>query len=284
MFEWTAACCVGQGLTVSVPHNLIVVSNFTTYALDVHSLTNGALLHSIPLRVAGERVTSLLYGGLCTSADGDRVLVAEFEADRVREVHLPTRCPVRVIGAQVLSKPMFVDCNAAHIVVSEAFSRVTVLAWHDGSVLARFGDVCGADNSIQSLRGIRLLADGTGVIVADLGSHRVCVFTLTGELVTATAASTQLLFPSAVVESPSDACVVVACYTKPLLKVSLSHGSVVDTFGRHGSARCEFNYPCAMAALPEGGLLVREHDSKRLQMFHGLVLRMAWIAVCAQVC
>ncbi len=54
----------------------------------------------------------------------------------------------------------------------------------------------------------------------------------------------------------------------------------MDMFGRYGEDQGEFKEPCALAALSNGGLVVRECYIGRLTSFKGLTLRFVWIAAC----
>jgi hypothetical protein len=51
-------------------------------------------------------------------------------------------------------------------------------------------------------------------------------------------------------------------------------------YGKEGGGNGEFNVPSALAALPDGGMVVREWDGERFQVFRGFELRKAWITVC----
>ena len=80
-------------------------------------------------------------------------------------------------------KPNFVDCNDVVIVVSHPGSHlVSVLAWHDGALLARFGGAGSGAGQLQCPCALALLperdSDGSGVRIAvpDYNNHRLCVF------------------------------------------------------------------------------------------------------------
>ena len=56
-------------------------------------------------------------------------------------------------------------------------------------------------------------------------------------------------------------------------------GAVLDVLDSTVSSAIQLDEPYALAALPEGGLVVRTH--KRLHVFKGLNVRLAWITACA---
>ena len=83
----------------------------------------------------------------------------------------------RVFG-QGYGGPHYVDCNGVHVAVSEWVGQsVSVLSYADGSLVHRFGS-----KLVRSPRGVKLLADGSGVIVADYHNHRVVLLSLVDNL------------------------------------------------------------------------------------------------------
>ncbi len=56
-------------------------------------------------------------------------------------------------------------------------------------------------------------------------------------------------------------------------------GAVMDVFGSTVTSAIQLKVPYALAALPEGGLVVRALE--RLYVFNGLNVRLAWITACA---
>ncbi len=199
--------------------------------------------------------------------DGDSVLVAEYHNNRVQQVRIVDGSWVRFIGDGVLQAPDFVECNADVIVVSEGFHRISVLSWADGSVRAQFGSRGSGPGQLKFPCGIQLLADGIGLVVADSGNHRLCVFTLSGEFVAAIGSAKQALNePCDVLELTSDGSFIVTNRRGHHLTRISRDGTVVGVYGKHGSGDGEFNQPVSIAALPDGALLVRELDGRRFQV------------------
>ncbi len=266
-------CAHGLGMCVSLKHGLVIVTDDGTMQLHVHSLDDGSLVRTIGSKGSGKGQFNFVCGGLCVSPDGDSVLVAEYYNDRVQEVNIMDSSWVRFVGEGVLRQPEFVDCNADVISVSEDCHRLSVLSWLDGSLLAQFGSYG------TGPPGVRLLVDGSGLVVADRLNHRLCVFKLNGEFVQAMGREEQgLSCPQDVLEC-NDGFIVANYWAHNLMKVSAA-GEVVGVYGTEGSGNGEFNGPSALAALPDGGLVVRECAGERFQVFHGLVLRVDWITAC----
>jgi hypothetical protein len=164
-------------MCVAVQHGLFAVSDSEADQLHMYSLVDGTLVRSVGSKGNGKGQFSFYLGGLCVSPDGDSVLVAEDMYNRrVQEVRIMDGSWVRFIGIGVLKKPEYVDCNADVIAVSESSNhRISVLSWMDGSVRARFGSFGSGPGQLFSPRGVRLLADGSGVVVVDMNNHRLCV-------------------------------------------------------------------------------------------------------------
>lgn len=268
---------------VSLKHQLVILSDYSTRQLHMYSLVDGSLVRSIGGLGSGKGKFKFSRGGVCVSPDGDSVLVAEWFNERLQQVRIVDGSWVRFVGRGVLGYPDYVDCNADAIAVSEIHPRcrISVLSWVDGSVRAQFG----SDPAQLNLpRGLRLLADGSGLVVVDQGNDRLCVFTLGGELVKTMGGMDQgLQYPSDVLERARDGCLIVAnTYGSNLIGFSRD-GAKTWRFGRRGCGPREFNMPNALAALPEGGLVVLEWEGGRFQVFHGLDLRKAWITACVAV-
>jgi hypothetical protein len=259
-------------MCVALKHGLVIVSEYNSSGgsqLHMHSLADGSLVRRIGSKGSGKGQFNFGCGGLCMSPDGDSVLVAEAVNNRVQQVRIVDGSWVRFVGEGVLDKPQCVDCNADVIAVSEwGCHRISVLSWADGSVRAQFGSLGSGPGQLYYPRGVRLLADGSGVVVADSENHRLCVFRLSGEFVAAVGSREQgLSGPFDVLECASDGSFIVANYGSPnLIKLSRD-GSELEVYGKGGDG--EFTDPTALAALPDGGLVVRERDGARFQVFGG---------------
>jgi DNA-binding beta-propeller fold protein YncE len=271
MFARKAACARGLGMCVAVKHGLVIVSDSSTWgALHMHSLADGSLVRRVGSKGSGREQFNFDCGGLCVSPDGDSVLVAESGNNRVQQVRIVDGSWVRFIGEGVLKEPQFVDCNADVIAVSEDCHRISVLSWADGSVRAQFGSRGSGPGQLNWPCGVRLLADGRGLVVADKENHRLCVFTLSGEFV-ATVGSRQqgLSLPYDVLECASDGSFIVASFSSHKLVKLSRDGAKVGVYGKFGDSNGEFIYPTALAALPDGGMVVREWEGARFQVFGG---------------
>ncbi len=274
-------CSYGYGMCVALKHRLIIVSDDYTKQLHMYSLDDGSLVRSIGSRGSGKGQFNFGGGGLCVSPDGDSVLVAESDNNRVQQVRIVDGSWVRFVGEGVLSQPEFVDCNADVIAVSEWCHRISVFSWADGSVRAQFGS---GGSGPGQLNGpcARLLADGSTVVVADCFNHRLCVFALSGEFVAVMGSREQgLNGPLDVLECASDGSFIVANFGSDNLVKVCRAGEVLDTHSKCGKDEEEFNGPTALAALPGGGLVIR--DGAKVHVFHDLALRATWVFACVTV-
>ena len=275
-------CSYGYGVCVAMKHGLIIVSS-QPGLLCMYSLDDGSLVRSVGGAGSGAGKFSFICDGLCVSPGGGSVLVAERYNNRVQEVAIVDGSWVRFVGEGVLKWPQYVDCNADVIAVSETgLHRISVLSWHDGTLLTQFDSYGKGPGQLRLPRGVRLLGDGSGLIVADSNNDRLCVFGLTGEPVSTIGSKEQgLSFPYDVLECASDGGFVVAnCGPRNLVKVCRA-GEVLDTHSKCGKDEEEFNGPTALATLPGGGLVIR--DGAKVHVFHDLALRATWVSACVTV-
>jgi hypothetical protein len=290
--DFMVACAFGYGMCVSLAHGVIIVSEFDTYGghlLHVYSLLDGSLVRTMGVKGSGKGEFHYDSGGLCVGPDGDSVLVAEKDNDRVQQVWIADGSWARFVGQGVLKKPQFVDCNTDAVVVSEDCLRISVFSWADGSVRAQFGnDMAQLDYTF----GIRLLADGSGFVVADYYNHRVCVFTFGGELVATLGDKRKgkekgLCLPHDVMECAADGGFLVANLGGNELVKFSRDGAKVASYNKKTSGIYEFDSPFALAALPDDGVVVRGYArdcidayAGRIQVFRGRGLRKTWVTAC----
>ncbi len=284
------ACSRGYGLCVSLKYGLVVVSDINSSQLHVYLLGDGSLVRTIGSHGSGKGQFHFSFGGLCTSPGGDSVLVAECNNDRVQEVRIletddTSRC-IRLVGVGVLRWPEYVDCNADFIVVSGGCYRMmSVLSWRTGDCVSQFGRYGGGGGPGQLIRpcGVRLLVGcpTTRLVVADSGNHRLCVFRLSGEFVGALESTGRVLNIPCDVLVEGGSFVFVNFGTDNVVKMS-SAGEVVGVYGGTTiPGERGFNEPISLAALPDGGMVIRERAGCRFQVFSGLACRALWIALCA---
>jgi hypothetical protein len=156
-----------------------------------------------------------------------------------------------------------------------------VLSWADGSVRAQFGSDGSGPGQLLWPRGIRLLADGSGVVVVDHSNHRLCVFALSGEFVAAVGNRQQGLdYPRDVLERVSDSSfIVINLYYHRLVKLSQA-GVKTGVFGKKGDGNGEFNFLSALATLPNDGCLVVDYNNQRVQHLAHLHAKLTWMRAC----
>jgi hypothetical protein len=269
VFARKVACAGGYGVCAALKHGLIIVSEFKGDGgslMHMHSLADGSLVRSIGSKGSGKGQFNFGCGGLCVSPDGDSLLVAEAHNNRVQEVKIVDGSWVRFFGRDALDKPQFVDCNADVIAVSQDRHRISVLSWAAGGVLAHFGSYGTGPGQLRLPRGVRLLGDGSGLVVADYSNDRLCVFSLSGALVKYVGSKElELNRPTDVLECVSDGSFIVANPGGNHLSKMSRDGVVLGVYGKQGLGNGEFDRPSALAALPDGGLIVRE--DKQLQVF-----------------
>ena len=279
----TVPCVFSLGMCVSLKHRLVIVARYDG-TLWMYSLDDGSAVCSIGSKGSGKGQFNFLRGGMCMSPDGDSVLVAESYNHRVQEVCIADGSWVRFVQHGAMWTPQYVDCNASVIAVSESslvFARISVLSWRDGRVLAQFGSYGSDPGQLYNPHGVRLLADGSGLVIADASNSRLCVFSLAGEFVRALGSKERgFSEPVDVVECAANGSFVTTnLWGHNLVEIS-QDGEIVGVYGKEGSGDGEFDRSTALAALPDGGLVVLESGGMRFQVFAGKQLRSAWIRAC----
>ncbi len=263
---------------MAAKHGVLLVPNMETKQVDMHSLVDGSLVRKISNKGYATGQLNYACSGLCISPDGDSVLVVTEFTDCVHEIRIVDGSWVRGIGKGVLKLPQCVDCNTAAIAISESSChRISILSWTDGSVLAQFGSRGSGPGQLNWPCGIRLLDDGSGVVVADHWNHRLCVFTLRGKFVEAVGSKEQgLNYPIDVLQRASDQAFLVANCGASIL-VEIRHGTGGRVYCKGGVG--EFIALTALAALPNGGVLVPD-TTQRLQQLLCYRIRLVWMSAC----
>ena len=297
-FDRKAACADGWSIVVHVERQLVIVGGASDRKLHCYHLRDGVECSAVGLGSgAGDMQFNWGYnGGVCVTPSGT-LLVADYHNNRVPEVDLDVRDHfARVFGqgdgAARLSGPIFVDCNGVHVAVIESFAeRVCVLSYADGTLVGRVGSACSEPLSFP--QGIKLLADGSGLVVADCNSHRVVLLPLVGnELGTeplGVQSHSDLKRPTGVVQCAAlidgDAVVMVACcgaagLPTRLVKVSFRSG-VLESVDMAGSAEGRLACVHDFATLPGGDIVTLDHryNASRFQVFTSLALRMCWVTL-----
>ena len=271
-FNRKASCVSGYGMAVDTVRGLVVVSGDADKKLYMYSLRDGSYIRCIGERGSGKCQFNWSFGGLCITCRGT-LLVAERYNDRVQEIDIDEGRHVRFIGLNVLVKPDCVDSNESVIAVTETEPHcVTLLSWSDESVLARFGGEGSRDGQLNRPRGLRLLSDGSGVVVADRGNDRLCLFSMTGVFMRAVAVTC----PRDVVECDGGTAFLVAnCDVGTVSKVKIANdalpvGESVQRFGARGSDAGQFDWPASIVVSKVAEMVevvVLDTDNERFQVF-----------------
>ena len=274
-------------MCVAVKHGLLFVSDPDSKQLHAYSLVDGSLTRTFGEKRTERHQSHFTANGLCLSPDGNCVLVADFFNDCVQEVRIVDGAWVRSVGKSTIQKPQYVDCNADVIVVSEWYrERISVLSWADGRLrlcIGNYGHGPGQAHRSCMWFGVRLLANGSEVAIADYNNDRICVYTLLGEFIAAVGgAGHGWDHPHDVLERVSDGSFVVAhSFMNSVVHVRRDGGHVGE-FGTYGEGDGQLWRPVTVAALPSDGYLVLEVGNRRVQQFQSLHARVAWMHACAR--
>jgi hypothetical protein len=287
-YEHSFTCCAGFMICVASKHGLVIVPKMEIaggFELHVHSLADGSFVRKVGGKGRGRGKFNFGYGGLCMSPDGDSLLVADCYNHRVQQIRILDWSWERFVGIGVLERPEHVDCNTDTVVVAEEPGggvRISVLSWADGSLQAQFGTLDDCWAQLEYPGNLRLLADGSGVVIIDCYNHRLCVFSLSGEALPPIGERCEEVHtPFDVLECDSDGGFIAANFGCDSLVKFGRDGAKLGCFHGRDWGGGEFRVPSALAKLPGGGLLVRDSNGARIQVFHGLDLRKSWITACA---
>jgi hypothetical protein len=271
-------CPESYGICVSAKQRSIILADCRTLQLHIYSLINGTAMRSVGSPGSGKGQFSFGGGGLCTSPDGDSVLVADFGNHRVQEVRIVDGSWVRFVGRHVLKWPQRVDCNADVIVVSgDGYYHISVLSWSDGSVRAQFGSIFNGWSPLSYPNSVRRPADDSGLVVTDIYKNTLTAFTLGGQLVAAVRSGEQ---------GVNGPCDVLECAPNTSSSIILNicahtfisqNGGTVEVYGQRGIGDGEAPY--ALAQLPNDGCLVVEY--KHVQQLVSRHARLTWMRACA---
>ena len=135
-------------------------------------------------------------------------------------------------------------------------------------------------------RGLKLLRDGSGVVVSDRNNGRLAMFSLDGKVCTTL---DHVSGPYDVVEVDDDGSFIACSYDDGTLVRVSADGTAKDEYTLDGVSdddEAGMTSPCAIALLPGGGLVVRDgsgHGREHLRVFKSLHLRMAWLDIVYRV-
>ncbi len=264
---------------MALKHGLVIVSDNHTMQLQMYSLSDGALVRSVGTK--GKDKAQFHFpdygGGLCVSPDGDSVLVADEDNHRVQQVQVVDGSWVRYVGAGIICLPGCVDCNDDAIATSSPLlCRIWVFGWADGSLRAWFGTH--GWGKLEWPRGIRLLGDGSGLVVADGNSDRLSVFGLSGRFVKA---FVDICAPRDVLECPLEKT-YLSTATAGIVTIS-QDGKVI------GAADIACNsveegllFPDGLAAIPGQGYAVSLVAGRqaRFGIVRDHLCRLQWLGIC----
>ena len=272
----------GYGLCVATKHAVLIASDHEP-RLYVYSMIDGTMIRTIGSTGGDKGQVNTDWGGICVSLDGDSVLIADYGNDCVQEMRIADGSWVRFAGVGMLKCPRFVDCNADAIAISETDSnRITVLSWADGSLRAQFGSYGNGPGHLNWPCGIRMLADGSGLVVTDLWNDRLCVFTLSGEFVAAVGSAEQgLSCPCDVLDCAPDASFAIANWgNADLVEIRQANDVTAGVYSRPVSGYNDVHRFSTLAALRNGGCIVADYASlQQIMCYRG---RLAWMRACTR--
>ena len=182
----------------------------------------------------------------------------------------------------VESAGIVVDAVRGLVVVTDDINyQFYVYSLADGALVRSFGGqgsgkgqynwcVGSGDGQLYRPYAVRLLFDGSGVVVADQSNNRLCIFSMAGAFLRSIAYD----MPYDVLECDGGASFIVTSWeNNTVSKVSVATGAVVP-FGSSGSGGEQWDQPAALAVVGPVGdhgssheLVVLEIGTQLVQVF-----------------
>jgi DNA-binding beta-propeller fold protein YncE len=198
-----------------------------SHAIHAFDVADGSRLRVIG--GAGDGPLQFVYPCQVWVASDDFVFVADSGNKRV-QVLTPRLDFHRFVGVDQLCGPAGVCADDAAIVVSEnRRHRISVFSRCDGTVVRRFGSYGSGDGELNWPQGLCFMPGHRHIAIADLGNHRVSVFSVEGEFVRHVGVGT-LTSPFGVACSSFDELVVADTGNSRVVVLSAG-GELLSTMG-----------------------------------------------------
>jgi hypothetical protein len=178
-------------------------------------------------------------------------MIADGGNGRIQILDLFTGKETLSVGKNILNMPSAVAVSAVNIVAVDLFSNeVFVFTYDTGSLVARFGGKGSERGKLNGVFSVAVTHDNK-IVVPDTQNHRVCFFSLTGELLNvwgtgvAGTGPGQFSAPSAVAVTESGEIIIAESMGKKLqrIRVYTSSGEPRVTLGE-GTRTCLKVHAC----------------------------------------
>lgn len=173
---------------------------------------------------------------------------------------------VRMIGEGVLDDTVFGIAATSDVIAVGLPGKVTLFDAASGDLIRSIGDAGSAEGQLtSSCCGLRFTPDGNHVIITEMGSDRLSLFTLSGDFVRCIGVG--LISTPLDVDFTSNGDILVPdCDGNRIYVLSSDGFTLLRTFGVEGFGPGQFKTPTALAV--HGDLLyVLDRASTRVQVF-----------------
>jgi DNA-binding beta-propeller fold protein YncE len=192
------------GLAVTPDGSSMFVSDMSTDTITAFDLPSGAVRATFG-QSGGDDGQFSMPCGMCLCRTGQHLLVADCGNRRIQELSLAGQY-MRSIGVGTLAGGVVaVTCNDAVVVASQhdcATNRIAVFSYASGDLLRAFGSKGSLAGQLSLNTGVCFAPNGSDILVADTGNHRVSVFSDQGDFMR------YLSAPDVSLQNPTDLCVL----------------------------------------------------------------------------
>lgn len=252
------------GVAISPDGNVFAVSNYENQYIYIHSAADGSFIRSFGGHGA-EPGEFDEVAKLCFAPNG-HLLVAEDENARVQELTVSGEV-VRIIGVGHIHGSVFgLAADDRYIIVGkdDEGPQLYLFSSSDGAFIRSIGEQGMLPGLLSDCSGIRFIAGGSQVIIAENESKRLSVYNITGEFVR-TLCCDSLSSPDDVEIAWNGDIIVADCDVHRLCVFSPDGSTLLHMVGQDIAP---LNLPTALALHPlTGALFVLNNEGRRVLVF-----------------
>jgi DNA-binding beta-propeller fold protein YncE len=198
---------------------------------------------------------------LCFTDDDDTFLVCDCYNNRVQQLTVAGEH----LSSFVVQEPISIAFHGDMVAVGTHGGPIEIHSLATGELIRRF-ESRGDDpyQKCEYATNIRFTSDGTCLLVAKWGNHRLSLFTVDGVFMKHIGVGVLSDYDKDVSFGAGGEIIVADSDNHRICVFSPDGDTLIKTWGSQGSAACEFDYPTALAV---SGSYLYVMDKTRVQVF-----------------